>query len=407
MRLRYILPGGLVLALLVVPIHSEAPEWTGYFKNFNAAYRTPDQPDGTPGRSVGSASGRLRSVLGWKATSWLTASAAYDLSPRFESGTATLGFLPSLEASRRSYRLVDFRNRIDSPEAGDRFGLFHNLDRANLQFRLPGADLTVGRQAVAWGSGRFVNPTDLLAPFAYGELDVEDRVGVDAVRLRIPLGGLGELDSGYVFGRDARWDSSAAFIRSRFNWRRTDLTGLALVFQENLLLGVDIARPLGGAGWWLEAGQVMAGAVRGNRDTGQDYLRLTTGLDYTLRNGTYLFAEYHFSGAGTGDSSGYLSRFSRLSLREGAVYFLARHYVGTGISRQLTPLLTVGGQVLGNLDDGSLLLAPNLDYNLAENLYVGAGGYLGVGQTPGPGVPFRSEFGTYPDFLFVSVRLYY
>jgi hypothetical protein len=397
----------LTLALSGADLTAESPQWSGYLKNFNTVLRVPDAADGTVGETAGTISGRFRLNVAWRAHSWLTAGASYDFAPRIASFQFDPGFLPSLEAARRRYRLADFNPRLDSGDRSGRLGFHHNLDRAFVELKMSGADLTVGRQPIAWGSGRFVNPTDLLTPFAYGELDVEDRVGVDAVRLRIPLGQLAELDSGYVFGRDGRWEDSAVYVRTRLNWRRTDFSGLIMAFQEHLLLGLDLARPIKGAGWWMEAGQVLAGAAGGSRDSGEDYLRFNTGLDYTLRNGTYLFAEYHFSGAGTGTPQSYPTRFQRTALQDGAVYILARHYAGAGVTRQVTPLLTVVGQLLVNLDDGSLLAAPSLDYSLAENLYVGAGGYIGLGRSPQAGQPFRSEFGAYPDFGFVSVRIYY
>jgi hypothetical protein len=396
----------LVFCFYGVAAAGGTPELGGYFKNFDAVYRFPGSEPGASGEFFGLASGRFRVNLTWRAAPWLSAGVAYDLAPRLESRALLPGFLPSLEAARRGYRLTDFRPRLDSGGGGN-FALFHNLDRAYLEVRLPAGDLTFGRQAIAFGSGRFVNPTDLLAPFAYGELDVEDRVGVDAVRFRVPLGKLGELDSGYVLGRDARWSSSAAFIRGRGNWRRTDGAAVLLAFREHMLLGVDLARPLGGAGWWLEAAQVLVGAAGGRREPEQDYFRAVTGVDYTLGDSTYLFVEYHFSDAGSAQPARYIRQFSRASFQDGAVYFLARHYLGAGFSRQVTPLVTVDARLLVNLNDGSLFLAPGVDYNVVENLYLGGGAYIGVGRGPRETQLFRSEFGAWPDFGYFSVRWYY
>ncbi|GAB4119591.1 MAG: hypothetical protein Kow001_18990 [Acidobacteriota bacterium] len=400
---------GAAVCLIVFaePLALGTPELGGYFKNFNAVYRFPGNETGAEGEIFGLASGRFRLNLNWRATTWLSAGVAYDLAPRLESKALLLGFLPSLEAARRGYRLTDFRPRLDSGGDDGNFALYHNLDRAYLEVRLPVGDLTFGRQAIAFGSGRFVNPTDLLAPFAYGELDVEDRVGVDAVRFRLPLGRLGELDSGYVFGRDGRWSSSAAFIRARGNWKRMDGAAILLAFQEHMLLGLDLAGPVGGAGWWLEAAQVLVGAAAGRREPGQDYFRAVTGLDYTLGDGTYLFVEYHFSEAGAAQPARYTQQFSRASFQDGLVYFLARHYLGSGLSRQVTPLVTVDARLLVNLNDGSLFLAPALDYNVAENLYLGGGVYIGLGRRPQQAQLFRSEFGAWPDFGYISVRWYY
>jgi hypothetical protein len=274
------------------------------------------------------------------------------------------------------------------------------------------ADLYVGRQAIAWGSARVVNPTDVIAPFSYNELDVDDRVGVDAVRLRAPIGLLGEFDTGFVFGRHFKFENSAFFVRTKFYYRKADVAVLAVGFKENLMAGLDIARSLGGAGAWFEAGQVIAGLLSdGRRNPSQDYFRLSTGLDYTLRDGTYFFGEYHFSQAGSCDPSRYLDNLDSVAFRDGAVYLLGRHYGAVGMTRNLTPLVTLGLQSLINLGDGSLFLVPNLQYNVAENIYLSGGAYWGLGAASSVnagGHPIaESEFGSYPDVFFGSLQFYY
>lgn len=52
----------------------------------------------------------------------------------------------------------------------DRPGLYgvHSLYRAQLQFSFGDTDLRIGRQRIAWGTGRFWSPLDLLNPFQSG-----------------------------------------------------------------------------------------------------------------------------------------------------------------------------------------------------------------------------------------------
>jgi hypothetical protein len=56
-----------------------------------------------------------------------------------------------------------------------------------LTIKIGAADIFIDRQAVAWGSGRLFNPTDVVTPYAFNELDKEERLGVDAVRVRVTL----------------------------------------------------------------------------------------------------------------------------------------------------------------------------------------------------------------------------
>jgi len=154
------------------------------------------------------------------------------------------------------------------------------------------------------------------------------------------------------------------------------------------------------------------------------YARLSAGIDYSLSNGTYLYAEYHFNGAGADDPALYNLVATTPAYTDGAVYLLGRHYFIPGLSWPVTPLWTVTASALLSFSDGSWMLAPLVDYNVSENFYLSAGGFAGFGQRPladpmvaaAPASPFfagtaptilRSEFGTYPDTFYASLRYYF
>jgi hypothetical protein len=341
-------------------------------------------------------------------------SLAYDLIPRIESSS---GYSINFGIISGDYRAEDFRSRLypeyDQPVGS--FRLYHNLDRAMLTWNAGFGDLYLGRQAIAWGSARVVNPTDVLVPFQFNDLDVEDRRGVDAIRMRIPMGFMGEFDAGYVFGDDFEFDNNAFFLRSKFYYRKNDISLLLVGFRENLMLGFDLARPIGGAGFWLEGAYVLTDVFGDNRDTGEDYLRVSTGTDYILRDGTYLFFEYHFNQAGGESISDYSQIYSRTAYREGAVYLLSEHYIIPGIMYQITPLMTITAESIVNLNEPSVFLTPRWEYNIAENVYLAAGIYVGLGDGPEyeydlvglPRIIPNSEFGIYPDMFYTSFRTYF
>lgn len=393
----------------------------GYYKNFFVIYNLPnykkpalipDQPD------MGAVSNRLRLKLFYNPNNRLSFSAAYDFSPRiqdpalFSTPPIMLGINPL------NYRAYDFDGRLypaEDEKVGS-FGIFHNLDRAQVELKTAPADIVIGRQAMAWGSARVLNPTDIIAPFAFQELDVEERLGVDAARVRVPLGTLAEFDAGYVFGRDFRFKQSAFFIRTKFYAARTDIGLLLLKFRENLLAGVDIARSFGGAGFWLESAYVFVDLL--NDDSigkAHNYFRSTIGLDYSFSSKTYGFCEYHFSEAGAGAPEDYLENLSKPAFTEGAVYLMGRHYLAPGATYQISPLLTGTAQALFNLEDQSAFLVPQVEYNVAQNIYVAAGAFFGIGKRPEiaianaatPALQFHSEFGGYPDIYFSAFRIYF
>ncbi len=317
-----------------------------------------------------------------------------------------------------SYRIGDLSSRL-YPASGNpvgSFGVFQNLDRFALTFKLKSADVIIGRQAIAWGSARIINPTDVIAPFTFNELDKEERFGVDAVRLRVPLGELDELDIGYIAGKDLEWSKSAFFLRGKGHILKTDLSMILMAFREHGLFGIDLARSIGGAGFWTEAAYVVPYLFKPSlREENRSYFRASVGSDYNFSQKLYGYCEYYFNSGGNGQPRDYTQFLTSAAFRDGAVYLLGRHYFGVGLVYEISPLIPATAFFFYNLTDGSFTLAPQVEYNIDENIYVSAGAYISVGKAPtlsprngsGPGLRFGSEFGSYPDVVYVAFRIYF
>lgn len=393
----------------------------GYFKSFFTGFRLPDYGDFpivADQTDFGAVNNRARLKVHYQSRDWLSGNLAYDFSPRVQDPLLFDNQLLPFRIDPLSYRAFDWDARLypGKNENAGSFGIFHNLDRAAVEFKTPPADIIIGRQAIAWGSGRVINPTDVIAPFAFQELDAEERVGVDAVRVRIPLNALAEVDAGYVFGRDFEFEQSAFFMRSKFYLAKTDVSLLLLGFRQHLLAGFDLARSLGGAGFWLESAYVFTDYFNDDsRGEARDYFRGVTGLDYSFSGKTYGFIEYHFNDAGAGRPGDYIENFSAPAYTDGAVYLMGRHYLAPGIVYQLSPLITLNAQMLFNLGDRSAFLTSQAEYNIAQNIYLAAGAYFRFGRSPQtvqsgaiiPTLRLRSEFGSYPNIFFSAFRVYF
>lgn len=393
----------------------------GYYKSFFTVFHLPDYGDLTlfqDQTDLGAVNNRVRLKLHYQSGAWLSGNFAYDFSPRVQDPLLFESQLLPVRIDPLSYRAFDWNSRLypGQDKTPGSFGIFHNLDRAALEFKTPPADIIIGRQAIAWGSGRVINPTDVIAPFAFQELDTEERIGVDAVRLRVPLNALSELDAGYVFGKDFKFAQSAFFARSKFYIAKTDVSLLILGFRENLLLGFDLARSLGGAGFWVESAYVLADRFDNYKRGGADnYFRGVMGLDYSFSSKTYGFVEYHFNEAGAGKPRDYVDKFAAPAYTEGAVYLMGRHYLAPGMVCQLSPLITLNAQMLFNLGDRSAFLTSQAEYNIAQNIYLAAGAFLRLGQSAQivldgaiiPELRLQSEFGSYPNIFFTAFRIYF
>ena len=379
----------------------------GYYKNFFTAFNSPF-PD-TP--VTGVVVNRLRLNLSHAPTDALSFDFAYDFTPRIQDPLLFSQSPLAVGVASSRYRVADLDSpiypRTDEPDGS--VGIYHNLDRASVQFSTDFADFSIGRDAIAWGSARIINPTDIIAPYTYDQLDTEDRVGVDAIRVRIPIGVMGEVDTGYIFGNKFNFDKSAVFLRTQLNAVETDFSILLLEFQRDLLVGFDIARGIGGAGFWSETAYVFTEPFDDDSNTSKNYLRTSIGFDYSFGGETYAFVEYHFNGAGTQNPENLLTNLDKPAYTRGGVYLLGVHYLAPGFTHQLTPLISFSGQLLFNLSDPSTWIAPQIAYNVAEDIHLSVGGFISVGKRPknSDSPQFQSEFGSYPNLFFSSFRVYF
>ena len=397
-----------MILLSTIAFSSEKFQIGGYYKNFSIGLdsRLPDEP------IIGAVNNRVRFNWAYVPADALSFDLSYDIGSRIQD--PSLFSEPPIEGAANSlrYRVVDLDSEIypGAINTVGSFGLFQNLDRASIAYSGGFGDITIGRQTIAWGSARVVNPTDVIAPYAYDQLDTEDRIGVDAIRIQIPIGVLGEFDTGYVFGQDLAFEKSAFYVRSQLNAAVTDFSILLLGFREHLMTGFDIARGIGGAGFWLEGAYVFADAFEGENAAAGNYLRASIGLDYSFRGVIYGFIEYHFSGAGAGKPADYLANLAKPANTDGAVYLMGRHYIIPGLTCHITPLISLSSVVLSNVSDPSVFPSAQIEYNLAQDVYLSAGGFIGIGKRPvteGEESQFRSEFGGYSNVYFLSFRIYY
>ncbi len=306
-----------------------------------------------------------------------------------------------------SYRIKDLDPILE--ENGDLF-FFQNLDRLNMTIRFKESDLRIGRQPISFGSGRYINPTDIFSPFLFQDLNQEEKNGVDAFRYQLMTGDMSEFDTAFVFGEDGDLDESAAFLRGKFFYKNSDISLMLMDFKQNLLIGFDLTRSIGDAGFWFEAAQVYAGLFE-DRKSEDDYFRLTTGFDYSFNQKTYGFIEYHYNGAGTRDADNYLKNTAgNTGYTEGGVYLLGKNYLIPGVTYEINPLTFSTLYLVTNMDDFSTYLGASIEYNFKENLYLEAGGFFGFGSSPNQDngtVDTNSEFGSYSNAIYAGIRYYF
>ena len=239
----------------------------------------------------------------------------------------------------------------------DRPGLYgvHRLYRAQLQLAFGDTDLRIGRQRIAWGTGRFWSPIDLLNPVSPVALEREERLGVDALLVEHKFGPLSRLAAVYAPSRLPGQDSRA--LQWHGNARGLDFSVTAGRFRGDEMVGLDLAGQVGAAG-------VRAELSRARPRFGSTFIRSLVGIDYAFANTLTLSTELYRDGSGAASTAAY----DFLSLTSGSRQTLARRYLGLRAGYEITPLLKLNTDLVLNLDDRSRFIAPSLSYSIRTNL---------------------------------------
>jgi hypothetical protein len=387
--------------LLSFDLHAAEINFSGYAKSYNSWQERIDLPLLQTDTSLQSQNSLRLTLEGFGKTAGVDSvwQLHYEVSPIITSVSSNLSD-STFSASSDAYRLTDLRSTVGAETSKRR--IQQNLDRFNLQLNFAAGDLTVGRQAIAFGAARFINPTDVFLPFDVRTYNTEYRTGIDAIRFQKPFGQLGEIDFGLILGPDGKATSSAAFGQVKTNIEGSDVHVTVMRFAEQNLIGLGLQTALWDFGAWFETASV-SGA--------KDYWRVSLGLDYAFTESTLAMVEYHYNGAGTDEVASYLTQTNQIPYTQGGVFLLGENYIIPAISIQLSPLLSAGLQGVFNLDDNSTYLSASLNYNVKEDLYIGFGYYHFRGEKlslTNAGMPLlNSEYGSNPDNLFVSLSYYF
>ncbi len=405
-----------LLIILLVSFANAEFSYRGYLKSFYITHKIPGYMN-TDEQYSSQGIQRVRGEVSWKPVSAVSLNAAYSLAAN--TGGSTLTDMDALEMDPpRGWRFDDMQNPVypHNDSVSPNFQLTQNLDRLYLRLSASFGDLYIGRQAIAWGTARAFPCVDVVAPFSFDALDTEERQGVDAAMIRIPIGLMNTVEAGYIAGQDFDFDASAVYIHPKFYVLNTDIGLTAMKHRKNMLYGVDIARTIGGAGVWAEASWHdveraeldLSGFVSipenlrwiaSKKKT--EFGRISGGADYSFGGELYTSLEAHFNGAGYAETD-VLGMQLNPAFLVGIVSNTGRLYLAPMASYQITPLLTGTLQAYWNLDDMSSALVPMLEFSAAQNVNIGAGAYIGVGEGD-----FVTEYGSYPDMGYINMRWYF
>lgn len=321
------------------------------------------------------------------------------------------GLAVSATHSSALFRYSDLGDDLVSQSSDASSTVVHyELDRLSYRYKLDDYTITVGRQAIDWGSGRFWQPLNVFGSFAPTDLDTDYKPGIDALVVDYFPSLFSSLTAVYALApeEDAEIKNSGALHYRRQVGELSELTLLAGGIAGNRVAGASFESA------WKEVGWRIEGLYYDLRESDEQSLYWIAGIEYQFDDGTLLHAEYYDNGRGATTEAEVAGAFSDDLIKLGMQQHLSRRVLGIGVSRDLTPLLSGSYTLLGSgLREGvgsyasSLLHQLNLTYSVSNESDLMASLLLPQGKNMTPADEPQSEFGHIPMTFTLRLRFYF
>ena len=289
---------------------------------------------------------------------------------------------PTLDQSPAGdgHRAVNLTWEIDS---GTRHRSWGRLDRLAVQYRLNDWSLTLGRQAVSWGNGMVFAPMDLFNPFAPTTVDRDYKAGDDLFLAERLLANGGDVQLLGVVRRDGHGRRTGQAASTAFKWH-----GFAGPMEFDLIAAKHYRDRVFGGGVRFPVGLALMRSdwVATRLDDGGWRLSGLLNADVSFvaagRN-AYVFAEYFHNGFGVAKlpaTPDLLPAALAGRLNRGEVFNPMRDYLALGGNLEWHPLINQALTLIGNLNDGSVLLQSSLSYEHGDHQRLQLGIVTPLGQ---------------------------
>lgn len=263
--------------------------------------------------------------------------------------------------------------------------VWHRLDRLNISYTNATLALKLGRQALSWGRGNVFNPMDLFNPFAPNSIDTEYKPGTDMLQAQWLLDSGNDLTLIMVPRRDAttgKFEQSQGSMALKGSYFTETLEWqwmLAKDYQETVA-----AYSLSGA--WQEGSWNWDG-VASQQVSGQWILSSVINYNRALSlvgHNAMAFVEFYHNGYGQTQARPQADKLNQawlLHQARGQVFVVNRHYADAGLTLEWSPLVTLTGNAMHNLQDGSGQLHLAATVSVTQNMQLLSGLQLPYGAT--------------------------
>lgn len=368
-------PGGPAPAPEPPPEEESRLHVGGAYKALAITSRTPD-----PGNeSYTHVVNQLRLKLNYQVSPSVEARIEHDTD--IVAGNAVQG-QPQMQAQPRQYWSGGSRWLTHQDIEGTQ-----RFFRAYAKYRSEPLDVTVGRQRVPLGTGRFWSTLDMLNPINPLQVERDEFIGADAVLAERKLDPLSKVS--VVFAPDPAHRDSRWVGQYRTHMGESDITLTYGKYWTDHVLGVDFATQVGDAGLHGEFAYTRP-------QVGAPYRKALIGADYAFANTLSLSAEVYRSDRREEDRRAQWAANPQLALVQpgGATY------AGAAVGYEITPLLKVSAYVLRNFTDKGSVLYPAVTYSLTDNAsLMGGAQFFGGGRD--------TEYGAGKNLYFLRYQRFF
>ena len=335
---------------------------------------------------------------------------AYEHAATFQKNPIPLGLgLAGLEAIQSGGEWLGLQGTITRHDQQHVLWR-HRFDRLNVAWSPSEAvELSVGRQAISWGTTQIFSPADPFPAFSPTDPFQVFRTGVDAARLRIYPSALSEIDVVFRPSRTDVGEEVTALARGLTTWMNWGLSAWGGTLYGDPTGAVGASGGIGPWALYFEAAvRDYHGTVVGRGSIGTFRQFQVAGRDLVVT------VDYQRDGRGASASEELLTVLRSREFRRNEYQVIGRDEAAVSASYQVHPLWTVSGLALWNLNDGSAIVLPSFSYSMSDEAALVGGMFVGIGDStlvpvrnmPGQIVP-SSVYGLVGTVGYLSLTWYF
>jgi len=345
----------------------------------------------------------------------------------------------SVDAFRQDGSINDYMSHTWDESAGKYSAtkIGYEIDRLSYKHTYDRVSVTVGRQPIDWGRGRFWQPFNIFGAFAPTDLDTEYKSGIDALNIEWYPSDFSSMNLVYVeapshvdpIGNPLTFDSnldaaSKDSIALHYRFTLFETVGSSLLLADVLdtrLVGVSFESDINGMGWRIESVLRYQQESFDQVKPSKNHHFTVAGIDYQFENSLLLSVEGYINTQGHNNQEDLIRYRNNNSFQAvlGLQQHLTSRVIGIGLANDITPLINLSYSAfisplkrykeknkdthsyeISSLHQLTALYSLTDESDLMLSLLVSSGEAIKGGEQ-------RSEFGAVPNSMTVRWRMYF